>query len=136
MRKSMEDLLESLQAVETLQWENILTVGRSSNSGNHSTNSGNPLAFYFQQKPRVRDSNDFKQHMLLAKQDEAGINLDGEIQELNASCIMMARIQAVANDSDAEPSYDSDFVDEVQDCSSSFLQGLFSKNDHDLSHRE
>ncbi|GJQ99624.1 gypsy type transposase [Tanacetum coccineum] len=49
MRKSMEDLLENLQAVETLQWENILTVGSSSNSGNHSTNSGNPLAFYFQQ---------------------------------------------------------------------------------------
>ncbi|GJY09020.1 hypothetical protein Tco_0377205, partial [Tanacetum coccineum] len=30
---------ESLQAVETLQWENILTVGSSSNSGNHSTNN-------------------------------------------------------------------------------------------------
>ncbi|GJU26607.1 retrovirus-related pol polyprotein from transposon TNT 1-94 [Tanacetum coccineum] len=41
--------VESLQAVETLQWENILTVGSSSNSGNHSTNSGNPLAFYSQQ---------------------------------------------------------------------------------------
>ncbi|GKD01611.1 hypothetical protein Tco_1171885 [Tanacetum coccineum] len=38
--------VESLQAVETLQWENILTVGNSSNSRNHSTNSGNPLAFY------------------------------------------------------------------------------------------
>ncbi|GKF44804.1 hypothetical protein Tco_0131356, partial [Tanacetum coccineum] len=31
--------VESLQAVETLQWKNILTVGSSSNSGN-------PLAFY------------------------------------------------------------------------------------------
>ncbi|GKG44261.1 hypothetical protein Tco_0485699, partial [Tanacetum coccineum] len=40
---------ESLQGVETLQWENMLTVGSSSNSGNHSTNSGNPLAFYSQQ---------------------------------------------------------------------------------------
>ncbi|GKA82449.1 putative ribonuclease H-like domain-containing protein, partial [Tanacetum coccineum] len=29
--------------------ENILTVGSSSNSGNHSTNSGDPLAFYSQQ---------------------------------------------------------------------------------------
>ncbi|GJV38813.1 retrovirus-related pol polyprotein from transposon TNT 1-94 [Tanacetum coccineum] len=36
----------------------------------------------------------------------------------------------VANDSDAEPSYDSYFVDEVQDPSSSFLKGLFSKNNH------
>ncbi|GKA06994.1 hypothetical protein Tco_0686218, partial [Tanacetum coccineum] len=43
-------VVESLQAVETLQWENILTVRSSSNSGNHSTNSGNPLAFYSQQK--------------------------------------------------------------------------------------
>ncbi|GJX86035.1 retrovirus-related pol polyprotein from transposon TNT 1-94, partial [Tanacetum coccineum] len=34
----------------------------------------------------------------------------------------------VANDSDAEPSYDSYFVDEVQDPSSSFLKGLFSKS--------
>ncbi|GJY70550.1 hypothetical protein Tco_0474253 [Tanacetum coccineum] len=42
--------MESLQAVETLQWENILIVGSSSNSGNHSTNSGNPLAFYSQQE--------------------------------------------------------------------------------------
>ncbi|GKC29312.1 hypothetical protein Tco_1036606 [Tanacetum coccineum] len=41
-------VVESLQAVETLQWENIVTVGSSSNSGNHSTNSGNPLAFYSQ----------------------------------------------------------------------------------------
>ncbi|GJW16845.1 putative ribonuclease H-like domain-containing protein [Tanacetum coccineum] len=41
--------VESLQAVETLQWENILTVRTSSNSGNHSTNNGNTLAFYSQQ---------------------------------------------------------------------------------------
>ncbi|GKB50642.1 hypothetical protein Tco_0901395 [Tanacetum coccineum] len=44
----LQSAVESLQAVETLQWENILTVGSSSNSGNHSTNSGNPLAFYSQ----------------------------------------------------------------------------------------
>ncbi|GKC45983.1 hypothetical protein Tco_1063705, partial [Tanacetum coccineum] len=58
MRKSMEDLLESLQPVETLQWENILTVGSSSNSGNHSTNSGNPLAFYSQHKEQVKVLNE------------------------------------------------------------------------------
>ncbi|GKA42743.1 hypothetical protein Tco_0735403 [Tanacetum coccineum] len=49
-------LVESLQAVETLQWENILTVGSSSNSGNHSTNSGNPLAFYSQQSSPKLDT--------------------------------------------------------------------------------
>ncbi|GJU31574.1 hypothetical protein Tco_1175163 [Tanacetum coccineum] len=37
--------VESLQAVETLQWENILTVGSSSNSGNHSTTVGIPSNF-------------------------------------------------------------------------------------------
>ncbi|GJV57360.1 hypothetical protein Tco_1458365 [Tanacetum coccineum] len=61
---------------------------------------------------------------------------DEELQELYASCILMARIQTVANDSDAKPSYDSDFVDEVQDSSSSFLKGLFSYYDHEQSHHE
>ncbi|GJS62469.1 gag-pol polyprotein [Tanacetum coccineum] len=77
-------------------------------------------------KPKVRDSNYFKQQMLLAKQDEAGIHLhekqndflladipkDEKLQEINALCIMLAHIQAIANESDVEPSYDSDFVDE------------------------
>nr|GEW14705.1 hypothetical protein [Tanacetum cinerariifolium] len=89
-------------------------------------------------------------YMLLAKQDEAGINLDEEhndfllagvpedeeLQELNTSRIMLACIQTVTNDSDAEPSYDSDFMDEVQDSSSSFLEGLFSDYDHEQSHHE
>ncbi|GJX36713.1 hypothetical protein Tco_0248270, partial [Tanacetum coccineum] len=48
--------VESLQAVETLQWENTLTLGSSSNSGNHSTNSGNPLAFYSQQSSPKLDT--------------------------------------------------------------------------------
>nr|GFD31467.1 hypothetical protein [Tanacetum cinerariifolium] len=57
-------------------------------------------------KPKVQDSNYSKQQMLLAKQDEAGILLveehndflladipeDEDLQELNASCIMLARI--------------------------------------------
>ncbi|GJS53841.1 hypothetical protein Tco_0627203 [Tanacetum coccineum] len=46
IRSYLHAAVESIQAVETLQWENILTMGSSSNSGNHSTNSGNPLAFY------------------------------------------------------------------------------------------
>ncbi|GJS17742.1 putative reverse transcriptase domain-containing protein [Tanacetum coccineum] len=48
--------LESLLAVETLQWENILIVGSSSNSGNHSTNSGNPLEFFSQQSSPKLDT--------------------------------------------------------------------------------
>ncbi|GJR70445.1 hypothetical protein Tco_0016510 [Tanacetum coccineum] len=55
-------VVESLQAVETLQWENILTVGSSSNSGNHSTNSGNPLVFYSQQPMEMQElSNQLKE---------------------------------------------------------------------------
>ncbi|GJU00419.1 integrase, catalytic region, zinc finger, CCHC-type containing protein [Tanacetum coccineum] len=92
--------------------------------------------------PKVRDSNYFKQ--LLAKQDKAGIHLDEEqndflladIKERNTSCIMMAHIQIVANESDAEPSYDLDFVDKIQDPSSSFLEGLISKNNHEQSYHE
>ncbi|GKD93741.1 retrovirus-related pol polyprotein from transposon TNT 1-94 [Tanacetum coccineum] len=55
-RSIMMSAVESLLAVETLQWENILTVGSSSNSGNHSTNSGNPLAFYSQQSSPKLDT--------------------------------------------------------------------------------
>ncbi|GJY64111.1 retrovirus-related pol polyprotein from transposon TNT 1-94 [Tanacetum coccineum] len=52
-------------------------------------------------KPKVRDSNYFKEQMLLAKKDK-----------LNATCIMMARLQSDKNDYDDGPSYDSDFANE------------------------
>nr|GEV34072.1 hypothetical protein [Tanacetum cinerariifolium] len=77
-------------------------------------------------KPRVKDTNFFKEQILSVKKDEAGITLakeendflladvngEDELEELNASCIMMKRIQTVNNDYDAEPSYDSDFANE------------------------
>ncbi|GJZ56771.1 polynucleotide 5'-hydroxyl-kinase NOL9 [Tanacetum coccineum] len=77
-------------------------------------------------KPRVCDSKIFREHMLLATKDKAGINLDDEendfmlmnafgdekLEELNASVIMMAHIQPADYDSNAEPTYDSDFVSE------------------------
>ncbi|GJW81365.1 retrovirus-related pol polyprotein from transposon TNT 1-94 [Tanacetum coccineum] len=80
-------------------------------------------------KPRVRDSKYFREQMLLAIKDEAVIYLDEEendfmlmsafvdeqLEELNASVIIIARIQPTKNDSDAEPTYDSDFVCEVND---------------------
>ncbi|GJZ71002.1 hypothetical protein Tco_0634853 [Tanacetum coccineum] len=56
--------------------------------------------------------------------------------KLNALCIMMAHIQTVANGSDAEPSYDLHFVNEVKDPSSSFFERLFSNSDHEQSHHE
>ncbi|GKC06355.1 hypothetical protein Tco_0997965 [Tanacetum coccineum] len=40
----------------------------------------------------------------------ADIMFDEEQEELNATCIMMARIQEVNNDSEASPSYDTDVL--------------------------
>ncbi|GKD56291.1 integrase, catalytic region, zinc finger, CCHC-type containing protein [Tanacetum coccineum] len=96
-------------------------------------------------KPRVRDSKYFREQMLLATKDEAGIHLDEEendfmlmsafgddqLEELNASVIIMARIQPTKNDSDAEPTYDSDFVCEVNDSHVDIINGLLSKSDQE-----
>nr|GEV48577.1 serine/threonine protein kinase SRPK1 [Tanacetum cinerariifolium] len=61
---------------------------------------------------------------------------DEELEELNTLCIMMARIQEITNDSVAEPSYESEFIDGVQAPSFSFLKELFTKSDHEQSHHE
>ncbi|GKD21459.1 gag-pol polyprotein [Tanacetum coccineum] len=82
-------------------------------------------------KPRVRDSKYFMEHMLLAKQDEAGVILTDEqndflfadasrmeeIKELSTNICLMARIQQADQNSDDEPSYESAFVSEVQSSS-------------------
>ncbi|GKA64264.1 retrovirus-related pol polyprotein from transposon TNT 1-94 [Tanacetum coccineum] len=95
--------------------------------------------------PRVRDSKYFKKHMLLVAKDEAGVHLDEEendfmlmganedhqLEELNASVIMMARLKATNNDSDAEPTYDSDFASEVNDSQIELINGLFANNNHE-----
>ncbi|GJU48188.1 hypothetical protein Tco_1217743 [Tanacetum coccineum] len=65
----------------------------------------------------ANSSNTSTMSMLLSKKDKAGINLDEEendflladapeeeeLEELNATCIMMARIQSAVNDSDPYP---------------------------------
>ncbi|GJX32960.1 hypothetical protein Tco_0242815 [Tanacetum coccineum] len=67
----------------------------------------------------TKEENDF----LLAE-------VDGEelLKELNASCIMMVRIQTVDKNSDAKPSYDSDLANEVHDSQTSLINDIFSKN--------
>ncbi|GKA36938.1 hypothetical protein Tco_0723503 [Tanacetum coccineum] len=69
------------------------------------------------------------EQMLITTKDEAEIHLDDEendfmlmsaigdnqLEELNASVIVMARLQPADNDSDAEPTYDSDFRTYVDD---------------------
>ncbi|GKE19068.1 hypothetical protein Tco_1426645, partial [Tanacetum coccineum] len=87
---------------------------------NQATNTGNGLIHkideYYQ---NVRG-----EQMLLAAKDEAGVNLDAkendfmlmnaygddQLEELNASVIMMACIQPTDDTSDAEPSYDVELI--------------------------
>ncbi|GKD95068.1 reverse transcriptase domain-containing protein, partial [Tanacetum coccineum] len=75
-------------------------------------------------KPRVRDAKYFRVQMLLATKHEAEVNLDTEendfmlmnaygndqVEDLNASMIMMARIQRTNNKSDAELTYDAEVI--------------------------
>ncbi|GJU68971.1 retrovirus-related pol polyprotein from transposon TNT 1-94 [Tanacetum coccineum] len=77
-------------------------------------------------KPRVRDAKYFREQMLLATKDEAGVHLDEEendfmldnaygdntLEELNAAVIMMACIQPTNDKSDAEPTYDAELISE------------------------
>ncbi|GKB59533.1 hypothetical protein Tco_0915719 [Tanacetum coccineum] len=83
--------------------------------------------------------------MLLAKQDEAGVTLNvdqndflvadatrmEEIEELSANICLMARIQPVNIDSDVGPNYDSAFLSEVQNPSTSFVNPLFAKDNQE-----
>ncbi|GJR86230.1 retrovirus-related pol polyprotein from transposon TNT 1-94 [Tanacetum coccineum] len=99
-------------------------------------------------KPMVRDSYYFKEQMLLAKKYEAQIDLNDEeydflladvpdeevLEEFNATCIIMARLQSVNSDSDAGPSYDSDFANEVHDSQTSFINDMFAKSNHEQSY--
>ncbi|GJV94369.1 hypothetical protein Tco_1545946 [Tanacetum coccineum] len=82
--------------------------------------------------------------MLLATKDEAGVHLDEEendfmldnaygentLEELNAAVIMMARIQPTNDKSDAKPTYDAEFISEVNDLQIDMINRLLSKNDH------
>ncbi|GJR59272.1 integrase, catalytic region, zinc finger, CCHC-type containing protein [Tanacetum coccineum] len=96
-------------------------------------------------KPKVRDSKYFMEQMLLAKQDEAGVNLTDEqndflvadvsrieeIEELSANICLMARIQPTNMESDEGPSYDSAFLGEVHQPSTSYVNQLFSKDNEE-----
>ncbi|GKA54790.1 hypothetical protein Tco_0753739 [Tanacetum coccineum] len=88
------------------------------NVGNQGVTIGNGHYARDCSKPRVQDSKYFREQMLLAAKDEAGVHLDEEendfmlmsangddqLEELNASVIMMARLQPADNDSDVERS--------------------------------
>ncbi|GJR17251.1 hypothetical protein Tco_0965778 [Tanacetum coccineum] len=86
--------------------------------------------------------------MLLAKHDEAGVTLTDEqndflvtnatrteeIEELSANICLMARIQPINIDSDSGPSYDSAFLGEVQNPSTSYVNPLFADNNQEQKH--
>nr|GEU59347.1 hypothetical protein [Tanacetum cinerariifolium] len=103
-----------------------------------------------QRIPRTSTNSGNMPTMLLAKKDKAGIHLSDEendfllvdatkeedLEELNASFIIMARLQTVNNDSDIEPMNDYDFVSEVHDFTSNFINEIFSKGNHEQHYPE
>ncbi|GKC27441.1 hypothetical protein Tco_1034735 [Tanacetum coccineum] len=99
---------------------------QATNEGNGKTNvqryNCNGKGHYAREFPklRVRNANYFREQMLLATKDEAGVHLDEKendfmldnaykdntLEELNASVIMMAHIQPTHGKSDVKPKYD------------------------------
>ncbi|GJZ53587.1 putative reverse transcriptase domain-containing protein [Tanacetum coccineum] len=61
---------------------------------------------------------------------------DNAFEELNASMIMMARIQPTTLKSDAEPTYDAEFINEVNASQIDHINGLLLKSDHEQRHHE
>nr|GEU85809.1 hypothetical protein [Tanacetum cinerariifolium]GEX05645.1 hypothetical protein [Tanacetum cinerariifolium] len=59
-----------------------------------------------------------------------------KIEELSVTICMMARIQQANTDSNEGTSYDSAFISEVQIPSTSFMNMLFSKSDHEQTYHE
>ncbi|GJY91877.1 hypothetical protein Tco_0507659 [Tanacetum coccineum] len=90
------------------------------------------------------------EQMLLAAKDEAGVNMDikendfmlmnaygdDQLEELNASVIMMAHIQPTYNKSDAELTYDAEVISEVNASQIDLINGLLSKGDHEHRNHE
>ncbi|GKD64038.1 RNA-directed DNA polymerase, eukaryota, reverse transcriptase zinc-binding domain protein [Tanacetum coccineum] len=101
-------------------------------------------------KRRVQDFKYFMEQMLFAKKDEAGVILSSEqndflldvaaqmeeLEKLSANICMMVRIQKADSDSEDGPSYDSAFIIEVQNPSTSFMNPLFSQSDHEQTYHE
>ncbi|GJS04035.1 retrovirus-related pol polyprotein from transposon TNT 1-94 [Tanacetum coccineum] len=58
------------------------------------------------------------------------------LEELSVNICMMARIQPANIDSDEGPSYDSAFISEVQTPSTSYMNPLFTDNNHEQTYPE
>ncbi|GKC39931.1 hypothetical protein Tco_1052315 [Tanacetum coccineum] len=88
--------------------------------------------------------------MLLTTKDEAGVHLDEKendfmldnayvdntLEELNTALIMMVRIQPTDDKSYAKPTYEADFISEVNDLQIDMINGLLLYSDHEQQHHE
>ncbi|GJY87207.1 hypothetical protein Tco_0501835 [Tanacetum coccineum] len=118
-------------------------------NSNKATNAENGHYARECPKPRVHDAKYFREQMLLATKDEAGVHLDEEnndfmldnaygdntLEELNAA-VMMAHIQPTFDRSDAKLTYDVEFICEVNALQLDMINGLLSKSDHAHCHHE
>nr|GEV10828.1 hypothetical protein [Tanacetum cinerariifolium] len=117
---------------------------------NQATNAGNGQYARECPKPRVRDAKYFTEQMLFVTKDEARVHLDEEdndfmldnvygdnmLEELNAVVIMMVHIQPTDDKSDAKPTYNDEFISEVDDTQIDMINRLLSKSDHKQRHHE
>ncbi|GKC98669.1 hypothetical protein Tco_1168944 [Tanacetum coccineum] len=103
----------------------IIVPGIANQNGN-----GNIVAARAEVRPRRKDAAYLRTQLLIAQKEEAGIQLQDEefdlmaaaadldeIEEVNASCILMANLQQASTSgtqSDKAPVYDSDWSAEVQ----------------------
>ncbi|GJZ20027.1 hypothetical protein Tco_0556617 [Tanacetum coccineum] len=56
---------------------------------------------------------------------------DNTLEELNAAVIMMAHIKPTDDKSNAKPTYDVEFISEVNASQIDMISGLLSKSDHE-----
>ncbi|GKB35225.1 hypothetical protein Tco_0880167 [Tanacetum coccineum] len=91
-----------------------------------------------------------REQILLALKDEARAHLNDEyndfmldnaygdntLGEINAAVIMIVRIKPIDDKSDAKPTYDYEFISEVNASKVDMINGLLSKSDHEPRHHE
>ncbi|GJS63761.1 hypothetical protein Tco_0678325 [Tanacetum coccineum] len=101
-------------------------------------------------KPKVHDAKFFKEQILLATKDEAGVHLDEEekdflfdytyrdntLEELNAVVIMMAHIQPIDDKSDTKLTYDVEFINDINASQIDMTNRILSKSDHEQRYNE
>nr|GEY47774.1 hypothetical protein [Tanacetum cinerariifolium] len=128
--------------------------------GNAAGHNGNQIKCYncrgvghyamkYTVRPRRRDAAYLQTQLLIAKKEEAGIQLQAEefdlmadaadldeIEEVNANCILMANLQQASTSgtqSDKAPVYDSDGSVEVhvyENCDDNEIFNMFTQEEH------